>query len=155
MLLSFEIELLADVRRYPGSKRYPHFNEAFLQEQLPLHDIEYIHYPDLGGRRTPKPDSANTAWRNTSFKGYADYMETAAFKEAIQNLKNSASLKRTAYMCSEAPWWRCHRALISDYLKAEGWTVHHIMQKVKSVEHPYTSAATVVDGQLLYHEERH
>ena len=107
---------------------------------------------ELGGRRKPRPDSHNTAWRNESFRGYADYMETAEFRAGIERLLAVARLKRTAIMCSEAVWWRCHRSLISDYLKAAGLTVAHIMDLNKNESHPYTSAARIKEGKLSYAE---
>jgi uncharacterized protein (DUF488 family) len=150
MLESFEIKLLVDIRSYPGSRRYPHFNKEALEKSLPQSGINYLHMPELGGRRKAKANSINTAWRNDAFRGYADYMETDEFNSAIKELQKLAEEKKTAYMCSEAVWWRCHRSLVSDYLKAEGWTVMHIMGVGKSEEHPYTSAAKIVDGELSY-----
>lgn len=150
MLKSFKIELLADIRRFPGSKRYPQFNKEFLASEMPQKGIEYGHFEDLGGRRPTKPDSENTAWRLAAFRGYADYMETEAFQNAIEQLTAQATQKRTAYMCSEAVWWSCHRALVSDYLKVRGWEVMHIMGEGKATEHPYTSAATIEHGKLSY-----
>ncbi|HXS36978.1 MAG TPA: DUF488 domain-containing protein, partial [Flavipsychrobacter sp.] len=153
LLKSFEIQLLADIRTLPGSNRFPHFNKPALEQSLHTAGIDYIHIPDLGGRRRPRPDSKNTVWRNKAFQGYADYMETDTFKNAIEQLGRLAQAKRTAYMCSEAVWWRCHRSLVSDYLKVHGWTVMHIMDKGKSTEHPYTSPARLVQGDLFYNEE--
>jgi uncharacterized protein (DUF488 family) len=144
------IEALADVRRYPGSRKYPHFNEAELSFSLAGSGIEYVPFKQLGGRRRPRPDSVNTIWRSESFRGYADYMETAEFKVAILYLQGLARRKRTAIMCSEAVWWRCHRALIADYLKAEGVTVEHIIGLKKNEEHPLTSAAQLANGKLFY-----
>lgn len=115
--------------------------------------MKYIHLRELGGRRKARPDSINTRWHNAAFRGYADYMETDAFKKAIGKLADAATETRTAYMCSEAVWWRCHRSLVSDYFKAKHWTVMHIMGIGKSEEHPYTSAARVAGGQLLYSNE--
>ena len=149
MLQGFGIEVLADVRSFPGSRRYPHFNQEYLQQHLPLHSMEYMHFPELGGRRKPLPGNAS-AWRNTAFRGYADYMETEAFKAGVERLLKVAGKRRTAYMCSEAVWWRCHRSLISDYLKARGLLVMHIMDRGKAVEHPYTQPAKVVQGKLFY-----
>ena len=115
--------------------------------------IRYIWMPDLGGRRKPKPDSINTAWRNAAFRGYADHMQTPIFKKALATLEELAATQPTAYMCSEAVWWRCHRGLISDALKAKGWDVLHItVGGVKA--HPYTPAARVEGGQLSYSQER-
>src|SRR3954469_16471148 len=101
LLLSFDILVLADVRNYPGSKRYPHFNKEALEVFLPQHHIAYCHFKDLGGRRKPVADSHNNAWRNSAFRGYADYMETEPFKNAINGLQHLALEKRTAFMCSE------------------------------------------------------
>ena len=154
ILNSFKIELLADIRSYPGSKRYPHFNKENLQQTLLAHKIIYQHFPELGGRRKTLKDSKNTAWRNDAFRGYADYMETEDFKEGISRLEDFASQYKTAYMCSEAVWWRCHRSLVSDYLKWKGWLVMHIMSKNKSEEHPYTSPAKIVDDKLSYTENQ-
>jgi uncharacterized protein (DUF488 family) len=150
MLKSFQIELVADIRSFPGSRRYPHFNKEALEVSLPENNIKYIHLRELGGRRKTRPDSINTGWRLDAFRGYADYMETDAFKTAITELEHFASQERTAYMCSEAVWWRCHRSLVSDYLKNRGWTVIHIMGAGMAQEHPYTSVAEIVNGELRY-----
>lgn len=150
MLKDFHIELLADIRTFPGSKRYPHFNKENLAKALPSEGIVYQHFPELGGRRKAKPDSHNTAWRHAAFKGYADHMETEEFALGIDRLMGEATRYRTAYMCSEAVWWRCHRSLVSDYLKVRGWNVIHIMDVGKGNEHPYTSPAKVVQGRLFY-----
>jgi uncharacterized protein (DUF488 family) len=167
------IKSVADVRMLPGSKRYPQFNKEALIDSLGRAGIRYEHFPELGGRRKPKSDSKNTAWRNESFRGYADYMETAEFRNGIDRLVDLATgrvrpirhgmdssgwrtggLAReagpTAIMCAEAVWWRCHRALISDYLKARGIEVIHIVDKNKTQPHPFTSAARIVDGELSY-----
>ncbi|MES2703545.1 MAG: DUF488 domain-containing protein [Bacteroidota bacterium] len=150
MLQSFSIQVLADIRTMPGSNRYPHFNQDQLAHSLADAGITYIHFPDLGGRRKPRPDSHNTAWRSKSFMGYADYMKTPEFIAAIQRLADIATEKPLAYMCSEAVWWRCHRALVSDYLKAASWKVVHITGVAKSTEHPYTSPAREAQGKLFY-----
>lgn len=154
LLNSFHISLLADIRRYPGSRRYPHFNKETLEASIVKAGIQYIHLEQLGGRRTPRKDSVNTAWRNAAFKGYADYMETAEFIKAAGMLEDVASRQKTAIMCSEAVWWRCHRSLVSDFLKMRGWTVIHITGLGKSTEHPYTSPARLVQGRLLYDGEQ-
>ena len=151
LLQSFEISLLVDVRTYPGSRRYPHFNKEHLCTSLPQQNIEYLHMIDLGGRRKPLPDSVNSAWRHPSFRGYADYMQTPQFKAALDQLESLAAEHRLAYMCSEATWWRCHRSLISDALKVRGWEVFHIMDTDKSTLHPYTSPARPVQGKLFYY----
>ena len=150
MLHAFNITLVADVRNYPGSRKYPQFNKEALEISLPQTGIQYVHLKELGGRRKANPDSKNTAWRHAAFRGYADYMETDAFKHGIKELTKHALNQQTAYMCSEAVWWRCHRALISDYLKVRGWKVMHIMDISKAQEHPYTAPARIVNGKLTY-----
>ena len=150
MLQSFRIELVADVRSYPGSRRYPQFNKEALEISLAKNNTRYVHLPELGGRRKANPDSKNTMWRNDAFRGYADYMQTDDFKKGIEQLQSLADKQQTAYMCSEAVWWRCHRSLISDYLKSLDWTVMHIIAIGKAEEHPYTSAARLVNGILTY-----
>jgi uncharacterized protein (DUF488 family) len=159
---------------FPGSRRYPQFRKPALEESLRQNGIRYEHFPDLGGRRKPKPDSRNMAWRNASFRGYADYMETEEFHKGIEGLLDlavqgaapkafGAELKRdgwetvtpwpAAIMCAEAVWWRCHRSLISDYLKARGIEVMHILDANKTEPHPFTSAARIIDGALSYANE--
>jgi uncharacterized protein (DUF488 family) len=150
ILRAHDIEVLVDVRTYPGSRRYPQFNRASLAEQLKSVGIDYRHEPRLGGRRAPRPDSHNTAWRNAQFRGYADHMETEEFNDGVRELLELAGKKRVAVMCAEAVWWRCHRSLISDYLKAEGHEVIHILDEKKTEAHPFTSAASVVNGKLSY-----
>ena len=151
LLKGNQIKLLADVRAWPGSKRYPQFNKEALAESLTAHGIRYEHFPELGGKRKSKPDSRNTAWRNASFRGYADYMETEQFQKGIDRLLDLASeVAPTAIMCAEAVWWRCHRSLIADYLKARGMEVLHILGANKVEPHPYTPAARIVNGELSY-----
>ena len=151
MLEENGIRLIADVRMFPGSQRYPQFNQEKLSESLRKHGIDYQHFPELGGRRKARPDSRNTAWRNESFRGYADYMETKEFRDGIARLLNEPG--PSAIMCAEAVWWRCRRALISDYLKAGEISVTHIMDSKKTEPHPFTSAARIVNGQLSYAED--
>jgi uncharacterized protein (DUF488 family) len=154
LLKENEINLLVDVRAWPGSKRYPHFNKDALAESLNAHGIRYEHFPELGGKRKSKPDSRNTAWRNASFRGYADYMETEQFQKGIERLLDfAAEAGPTAIMCAEAVWWRCHRSLIADYLKAQGVEVLHILVANRVEPHPYTSAARIVNGELSYEAE--
>jgi uncharacterized protein (DUF488 family) len=168
LLKENEINLLADVRAWPGSKRYPHFNKDTLAESLTAHGIRYEHFPELGGKRKSKPDSRNTAWRNASFRGYADYMETEQFQKGVERLlafarSDGLSSRRNerdggeavtpcavAIMCAEAVWWRCHRSLIADYLKARGLEVLHVLSAKKVEPHPYTSASRIVNGELSY-----
>lgn len=153
MLQSFNIEVLADIRSFPGSRKYPQFNKENLMVSIKEAGIEYLHLADLGGRRKVKKDSKNNRWNNDSFKGYADYMETEAFEKAVINLEKIGMEKTTAYMCSEAVWWRCHRSMVSDYLKAKGWTVMHIMAIGKAKEHSYTAPARIVGDNVLYFDE--
>ncbi len=152
MLHSFQIAIVVDIRSFPGSRHYPQFNKETLEKTLPENGIQYFHLPNLGGRRKADPESKNQAWRHLAFRGYADYMETDAFREAIKRLELMASETRTAYMCSEAVWWRCHRSMVSDYLKIHGWTVMHIMDIGKEEEHPYTEPARNFNGELSYRE---
>jgi uncharacterized protein (DUF488 family) len=149
------IKLVADVRSLPGSKRYPQFNREMLARSLTERGIRYEHFPELGGRRKARKDSRNTAWRNASFRGYADHMETEEFHKGVERLVDlAAESGPAAIMCAEAVWWRCHRALISDYLKVRGIDVMHILDASKSEPHPFTSAAHVADGSLSYASER-
>ena len=147
---AFRIGALVDVRTYPGSRRYPQFNKPALAAVLAGADIEYRHAPELGGRRRAKPDSMNMAWRNEMFRGYADHMDSDEFRKGIERLLEGTKESRTAIMCAEAVWWKCHRSLIADYLKAKGVTVVHILGAGKSEEHPFTSAARIVNGELSY-----
>jgi uncharacterized protein (DUF488 family) len=150
MLQSFSIEMVADIRRFPGSRRYPQFNKDALHESLLENRIGYNHLEGLGGRRKPQPNSNNTGWRVPAFQGYADYMETQDFETAISKLKRLASKKRTVFMCSEAVWWSCHRSVVADYLKFNGWLVMHIMGVGKVQEHPYTKPAIIENNRLVY-----
>ena len=153
ILRDHDIQSVADIRRFPGSKRLPHFNKESLRNSLEAAGIEYHHFEGLGGRRNPVPGSRNSGWKVLAFRGYADYMETDEFKTSIGELMRIASEKRLVYMCSEAVWWSCHRALVSDFLKHNGWTVLHIMSASKAVEHPWTKPAAIVDGALVYHPQ--
>lgn len=153
MLKSFQIKVVADIRSFPGSRRFPQFNKETLEITLPANNLEYIYIKNLGGRRKVNPNSKNTSWNHPAFRGYADFIETAVFKEGIKKLEQIASKKRTAYMCSEAVWWRCHRYMVSDYLKTDGWKIMHIMGVGKATEHPYTQPARIVDGELSYEIE--
>ena len=120
-------------------------------DSLGRRDILYNHFPDLGGRRKPHLESRNNAWRNDAFRGYADHMESAEFRAGIERLWEVAVVTGpTAIMCAEAVWWRCHRGLISDYLKVGGVEVIHIIGAGKIERHPWTSAARVEDGTLSY-----
>lgn len=150
LLRGNDIEALVDVRSFPGSRRYPQFNSAQLASDLSAKGIEYFHLVKLGGRRKPRSDSRNTAWKNASFRAYADYMESHEFLEGVGELLVIGSRVRAAIMCAEAVWWSCHRALISDYLKWKGGEVNHILGDSRVEAHPYTSAARIIDGELSY-----
>ena len=150
LLAENDIRAVADVRSFPGSKKFPQFNAEPLADSLPAARIEYITIKQLGGRRKVSKDSPHTVWRHPAFRGYADYMDTEDFRKGIDDLLVFARQKRTAIMCSEALWWRCHRSMIADYLKSIGVTVIHIIAPGKTEVHPYTSAATIVDGNLVY-----
>lgn len=153
MLQSFDIQEVVDIRSFPGSRKFPQYNKETLAITLPENQIEYTHLRELGGRRKTNKESKNTVWRVLAFRSYADYMETDEFKAGIIELEKIASEKRIAYMCSEAVWWRCHRSMVSDYLKVRGWEVLHIMAVGKEEEHPYTAPAKVIDGELYYGEK--
>ena len=155
LLRENEIKLVADVRMFPGSKRYPQFGREALNESLGKAKIGYEHFPELGGRRKARTDSKNTAWHNEAFRGYADYMETRDFRKGIDRLLDIAERNGpTAIMCAEAVWWRCHRSLISDYLKTRGVEVLHILDRKRVEAHSFTSAAKIVNGQLSYAENQ-
>jgi uncharacterized protein (DUF488 family) len=148
LLLENGIERLADIRRYPGSRRYPHFSREALAAELPGLGIEYVHIPELGGRRKPRPDSRNTAWRNEQFRAYADHMATAEFRQAVDALL--ASPRTTAIMCAEAVPWRCHRNLVSDELVRRGIEVLHILGPHSTRKHEMNPHARIEGDHLVY-----
>ena len=152
MLQAFDIQIVADIRSLPGSRKFPQFNQENLKVSLEEVGIQYVHLTDLGGRRKAKKDSKNTSWNNVSFRGYADYMETEQFENAIKNMAHLAEEKTLVYMCSEAVWWRCHRSMVSDYLKAKGWNVLHILGIDKAQEHRYTAPAKILNNKVIYTE---
>lgn len=150
LLQIYGVEAIADVRSFPGSRKYPHFGQEHLAEALRARQFQYEWFQALGGRRRPRPKSPNTVWRNESFRGYADYMETPAFQDAIEHLLEHAAKVRTALMCAEAVWWRCHRSMIADWLCVKGVEVLHILDERQEKAHPMTAPARVVDGHLTY-----
>lgn len=150
ILLDAGIELLVDVRTVPRSRRLPHFNREALAAELPRRGLQYVHMGHLGGFRRPTPGSPNTAWRNASFRGYADYMLTDAFEEVLAELREFASRQRTAIMCSEAVPWRCHRSLIADALTARCVLVTHLMGHGREQAHTLTAFGRVEDGRVTY-----
>ena len=150
LLAASRIEAIADVRSFPGSRKYPRYGKEALATTLAGHAIGYHWLPALGGRRRVLPDSQNTAWRNASFRGYADYMSSAEFALGLGELLELAGKERTAMMCAEAVWWRCHRSMIADGLSVRGVKVVHILDAKHSVVHPMTSPARIVRGKLSY-----
>ena len=146
-----EVRLLVDVRRFPGSRRFPQFNQAQLSEDLARESIAYRHYGALGGRRSKRSaGSQNTAWRVEQFNAYADHMQSDEFLEALERLMGEASQGNTAIMCSEALPQRCHRRLISDALVIRGWHVHHLLTPTRIEEHTLTPFAQVDGTRLTY-----
>ena len=151
VLKSWEIQLVADVRRFPGSRRQPQFGEVALAKALAESGIAYRHFPDLGGRRKERrKDSPNGGWRVESFNAYADYMLTDEFKDALNELAEVAEKKPTVIMCSEAVPWRCHRRLIADALVVRGWTVWDILSASRADEHKVPDFARVHEARLTY-----
>jgi uncharacterized protein (DUF488 family) len=150
LLRSHVIAAVADVRRFPGSRRYPHFNAAALGQSLPAVGIEYVPFVELGGRRQPRPDSPNTAWRNAAFRGYADYMQTPDFLTGLEKLEQLGRVKKTAVMCSEAVPWRCHRSLIADAMRIRGWKVLDIFTPKSAKPHELPSFAVVKGLEIVY-----
>lgn len=149
LLARSEIARLVDIRAFPGSRRHPHFNREALARELPLAGIEYLHRPSLGGRRRLPRNAAPSAWRNESFRAYAEYMRTPEFLAALDDLIELGATKRSVIMCSEAVPWRCHRTLVSDALTARGVRVEHILDAGVS-EHVLTRFAVVRDGEVRY-----
>lgn len=151
LLTGQRIELIADVRRFPASRMYPHFNGPELTHSLAERGIGHRHFPQLGGRRSKRlPDSPNTAWRVDAFNAYADYMLTPDFAATLDELAAEATHRRTAILCSEAVPWRCHRRLIADALIVRGWTVWDILNPGPARPHPLTEFARVEDGRIIY-----
>jgi uncharacterized protein (DUF488 family) len=151
LLGAHRIEALADVRSFPSSRRWPHFNQPALRESMARAGVEYHWIKELGGRRHDvRPDSPHVAWEHPAFRSYADYADGAEFQKGLEQLTAIAGRVRTAYMCSEGLWWRCHRRLISDRLLLNGWRVMHIAPNGKLSEHALPDFARVVDGRLIY-----
>jgi uncharacterized protein (DUF488 family) len=159
LLKAHGVVQLADVRTVPRSRRHPHFALDALAQSLPAAGITYRHFAGLGGLRKPRRDSPNTAWRHEGFRGYADYMGTAAFERALEELIDFAAGGRdrgqvseipTAIMCAEAVWWRCHRQLIADALVARGIEVRHIMTAESAPPHKLTEFAHAAGEKITY-----
>jgi uncharacterized protein (DUF488 family) len=150
LLRGYEIELVADVRRFPGSRRLPQFGSAALEAALAVHGIAYCWLPALGGRRRPDADSPNVAWRHPAFRAYADHVATPEFAEGLFELQLLATGLRTVVMCAEVLWWRCHRRLIADVLVSLGWPVIDIRDDRHAEPHQLTSPARQIDGGVTY-----
>lgn len=150
MLRAFGVTVLADVRTIPRSRHNPQFNAETLRGKLRSRRIRYAPIPELGGLRRPRPDSPNTAWRNASFRGYADYMQTDEFEEGLAKLRDIAAEGTVAIMCAEAVPWRCHRSLIADALTARGAAVEHITSARRAAPHRLTPFARVKGGRVTY-----
>ncbi|HET7872644.1 MAG TPA: DUF488 domain-containing protein [Terriglobales bacterium] len=153
VLQAHDIRLLVDIRAFPMSRRYPHFNREHLELWLPEIGCEYVWEKDLGGRRgrqMQREQSPNIALRNDAFRNYADYMLTPAFRQAIARLLEQAAQKRTAIMCAEAVYFRCHRMLVSDFLVSHGHQVLHILDEKAPKEHTLTKDARLIEGKLEY-----
>jgi uncharacterized protein (DUF488 family) len=149
-LRTHEIRLLVDVRTIPRSRHNPQFNTDTLAEILKEAGLVSLHMPALGGLRKARKDSINNGWRNASFRGYADYMQTDKFQRALEELMAYGTGTRTAIMCAEAVPWRCHRSLIADALVSRGWNIRHIMSPEKATPHVLTSFAHFEKGRLTY-----
>ena len=150
MLQAHGVDLLVDVRTIPRSRHNPQYNSDALSGPLLAAGIGYVHMPGLGGLRHPRKDSANTGWRNLSFRGYADYMQTAEFGRNLDDLLRAAEGKRAAIMCAESVPWSCHRSLIADALTARGVPVSHIMSASRADPHRLTSFARIEGAAVTY-----
>ena len=144
------IKLVADVRRLPSSRRFPHFSESRLAPALKDLTIDYVHVPELGGHREPRTDSPNTAIRDPIFRAYADHMATPEFARGISRVLEAAAARPVAVMCAERKWTECHRQFIADHLKALGHDVVHIFSEDTAEPHEYTKFARIEDGKLSY-----
>lgn len=145
------IEMVADIRRFPGSRQHPQFNQETLAATLQATGVEYRWFEALGGRRCKTTTaSSNLGLRNESFRNYADYMLTAEFRSEVGELLKIGRRKRTAFMCSEGLFWRCHRRLVSDFLLMKGITVQHIMPTGELQRHQLTKEARIDDGAVIY-----
>jgi uncharacterized protein (DUF488 family) len=157
LLAQHRIEALADIRRFPGSQKFPQFNQDDLASALQQAGIEYYWLESLGGRRGKKRDGssmANLGLHNAGFRNYADYMLTPKFREGVETLMEIARRKRTALMCAESLFWRCHRRLDSDFLVANGVTVEHILPTGELRPHALTTGAVIEDGRVTYPGEK-
>lgn len=154
ILKAYGIEILVDIRTVPKSRHNPQFEGLKIEQALNVEGISYIHLQQLGGLRRPRKSSPNMEWRNTSFRGYADHMETEEFEEGLNILKKIAGEHKVAMMCAEAVPWRCHRSLVSDVLKVEGWEVIHIMNDKIANKHELTPFIKVSNGKIRYPKQK-
>jgi uncharacterized protein (DUF488 family) len=152
LLGEHEIDLVADVRRYPSSRKFPHFNRPVLSELLAAENIGYLWLESLGGRRHTDKDSkcVNIGLKSIGFRNYADYMATEEFRRAVDELLAAAAQSCTAIMCAEKLYWKCHRRLLSDYLVSQGVEVIHIMDPGKTSEHELTQGAAITKTGVIY-----
>ncbi len=150
LLETYQIDMLVDVRTMPRSRHNPQFNKESLPAELAVHAIRYRQLASLGGLRKTKSDSINTGWRNASFRGFADYMQTVSFQKGLTRLVALATTHRIAIMCAEAVPWRCHRSLIEDALVARGIRVNEILGPHSVKEHALNPMAKVQGTQLTY-----
>ena len=150
VLRAYDIQLVADVRRYPGSRRLPQFGRDALERELAKHSIGYCWIPALGGRRRVAEDSTNAGWRHPAFRGYADHIASEEFESGLFELLLLARGLRTAVMCAELLWWRCHRRIIADVLTSLGVRVVHIRDEGTSELHRLTTPARLRGGRLSY-----
>jgi uncharacterized protein (DUF488 family) len=150
LLRIHEVRQIADVRTVPRSRRHPHFSRDALETFLYEHGIAYRHIPELGGLRTPRTDSTNTAWRHPAFRGYADHMETPTFHIGVESLLEFAARAQTAIMCAEAVWWECHRRLLADALVVRGIAVFHILSSTAPKPHELSEFAHADNGVVTY-----
>jgi uncharacterized protein (DUF488 family) len=151
LLAAHQVALLVDVRSYPSSRRWPQFNRTELQRSLEEAEIGYRWCPSLGGRRhSERVDSPHSAWEHPAFRSYADHTETPEFEVGLEELMGTAHEIRTAIMCSEGLWWRCHRRIISDHLTMRGWEVMHVMPDGKLTTHVLPEFATVTGQRIVY-----
>ena len=152
LLKEYEIGLVADIRRYPSSRKFPHFNRTVLSELLAAEDIDYLWLESLGGRRhsVKQDNSVNVGLKSIGFRSYADYMATDEFRRAVGDLLSVAAKSRTTLMCAEKLYWKCHRRLLSDYLTVRNVKIVHILDPVKTSEHKLTHDAVITETGIIY-----
>lgn len=153
VLTAYRVEILVDIRSYPRSQRNPQFSSDAIKQELSKHGIRYLWLPKLGGRRKGLgEDSKNKCWKNQSFRNYADYMETATFRQGIDELIQLSARGTVAIMCAEALYWRCHRSMVADFLKSLNIQVTHVFDEKKAQGHEYSQCAKIINGLLTYRD---